>query len=64
MRTELKKIMAVIIYFFTPEDSATPIHKTNISFNIEPDMMGIGTAKALFWVMNSMIFASLISMLQ
>ncbi|MBC2705045.1 hypothetical protein [Desulfobacula sp.] len=63
MKALLKKIMGVIIYFFTPEDSATPIHNGIISFKIESDMVGIGSAKALFWVMNSMIFVYLISFL-
>ena len=63
MKTLLNKITQVIIYFFTPEDSATPIHNVTISFNIESDMVGIGSAKALFWVMNSMIFVYLISLL-
>ncbi|MCF6246103.1 MAG: hypothetical protein L3J69_01955 [Desulfobacula sp.] len=62
MKTYLNKIMEVIVYFFTPEDSATPIHRSIISFNIERDAIGIGSVKALFWVMNAMIFISLISM--
>ncbi len=63
MKTYMNKIMEVVIYFFTPEDSATPIQNSIISFNIEHDAIGIGSAKALFWVMNAMIFISLISML-
>ncbi len=59
----MNKIMEVIIYFFTPEDSATPIHRSIISFNIEHDAIGIGSVKALFWVMNAMIFITFISML-
>ena len=53
----------VLIYFFTPEDSATPIQRDAISLNIEHDMVGIGSAKALFWVMNTIIFMMFISML-
>ena len=63
MKAFFDKIIKVIIYFFTPEDSATPIHNGIISFKIESDMVGIGSAKALFWVMNSMIFVYLISLL-
>lgn len=63
MKTTLKKIMQVMIYFFTPEDSSAPVHKPSISFNIEPGMVGIGSAKAVFWLMNSMIFMVLISLL-
>jgi hypothetical protein len=57
------KIIEIIIYFFTPEDSATPIHHPTISFNIESDMVGIGSAKALFWVMNPIILMYLLSLL-
>jgi len=63
MKALLNKITEVIIYFFTPEDSSTPFHNVTISFNIESDMVGIGSAKALFWVMNSMIFVCLLSLL-
>ncbi|MBT3177620.1 MAG: hypothetical protein HOG03_02385 [Desulfobacula sp.] len=63
MKTSLKKVIQVLIYFFTPEDSTAPIHKPTISFNIESGMVGIGSAKALFWLMNSMIFMYLISLL-
>jgi hypothetical protein len=62
MKALLSKITKIIIYFFTPEDSATPIHNGIISFNIESDMVGIGSAKALFWVMNTMIFMYLVSL--
>jgi len=63
MKTSFKKFMRVIIYFFTPEDSTVPVHKPSISFNIEPGMLSLGSAKALFWFMNSMIFMYLISLL-
>ncbi len=63
MKPYMNKIMEVIIYFFTPEDSATPIQRGIISFNIEHDSIGIGSAKALFWVMNAMVFMMFISML-
>lgn len=63
MKEYIYKIFQVIVYFFTPEDSATPIKTGTISFNIEYDMIGIGTAKTLFWVMNSMILVYLISLL-
>ncbi len=63
MNDYINKITQVIVYFFTPEDSATPIQNSTISFNIEHDMIGIGSAKALFWVMNSIIFMMGISAL-
>ncbi|RLC23515.1 MAG: hypothetical protein DRH93_07105 [Deltaproteobacteria bacterium] len=63
MKAQLNKTKDMIIYFFTPEDSATPIQRGIISFDLHSDRMGIGSAKALFWVMNSMIFTFLISLL-
>ncbi len=63
MNDYINKITQVIVYFFTPEDSATPIQNSTISFSIEHDMIGIGSAKALFWVMNSIIFMMGISAL-
>jgi hypothetical protein len=63
MKTLFSKIVEVMIYFFTPEDSSTPIHRSIISFSIESDSLGIGSAKALFWVMNSMIFMYFITLL-
>ena len=63
MKDYLYNIIRVIVYFFTPEDSATPIQSGTISFRIEHDTIGIGSAKALFWVMNSMILMYLISLL-
>ncbi len=63
MKTYMSKIMKIIVYFFTPEDSATPIHSNSLSFHIEQDAIGIGSAKALFWVMNAMILMMIISIL-
>lgn len=63
MKTQVNKTIDILKYFFTPEDSATPIQNGLISFDIKPDRIGIGSAKALFWVMNSMIFMYLISLL-
>ncbi len=58
----LKNIMTIIAYFFTPEDSATPIWHGSISYNIESDLHGIGATKALFWIMNSILLICLISL--
>ena len=57
------KTVAVIKYFFTPEDSSTPIQRGVISFDIKPERLGIGSAKALFWVLNSILFLMLLSLL-
>ena len=59
----LNKIIRVFTYFFTPEDSATPIWHGSSSYNIEYDIKGIGATKALFWVINSVLLIYLISLL-
>jgi hypothetical protein len=59
----MQKIMEIIRYFFTPEDSATPIQRSVFSFSIEAGRIGIGSAKALFWVMTPMMIGYLISLL-
>ena len=59
---KLQNIIKIVAYFFTPEDSATPIWHGSSSYNIESDIQGIGATKALFWVMNSVLFLFLISL--
>jgi hypothetical protein len=59
----LKNIIRIIAYFFTPEDSATPIWHGSSSYNIESDIHGIGGTKALFWVINSVLLIYLISLI-
>ena len=59
----LNNITKIMVYFFTPEDSATPIWHGSSSYNIESDIHGIGATKALFWVMNSVLLTYLISLL-
>ena len=59
----IKNIIKIVTYFFTPEDSATPIWHGSSSYNLEYDLPGIGAAKALFWTMNSVILILLLSLL-
>ena len=61
MKSLMKKIVEIIRYFFTPEDSATPIQRSVFSFSIEAGRIGIGSAKALFWVASPMMISFLIS---
>ncbi len=63
MKNILNNIIKIITYFFTPEDSATPIWHGSSSYNIEYDIKGIGATKALFWVLNSVMLIFLLSLL-
>jgi hypothetical protein len=60
---KLNNLLTIVAYFFTPEDSATPIWHGSSSYNIEVDYKGIGATKALFWVANSVLFVYLLSLL-
>ena len=47
----MKKMMNVLVYFFTPEDSARPTSGGgDVTFTIGTDNLNIGSVKALFWV--------------
>ena len=63
MKMVFNKTMEMIIFFFTPQDSSEPFHTGEISFKVQKDMVDRGAAKALFWIMNAMIFTCFISQL-
>lgn len=63
MKEYINKIIRILIYFFTPEDSATLTRNGIFSYKIERGTIGLGSIKALFWVMNAMILLYLASLL-
>ncbi|MCP3941610.1 MAG: hypothetical protein GY710_09035 [Desulfobacteraceae bacterium] len=63
MKNRFKKIFRVLIYFFTPEDSEKQIDHGFISFNIDSANLNIGTAKAIFWLINTMILFYLLTLI-
>ena len=52
MQNNMKKLIKTLIYFFSPEDSSAPFRTGTLSFGIEPEAVGMGSVKALFWLMN------------
>lgn len=63
MKTLIRNLMGIIIYFFSPEDSGRPVRHGYLSFTIDPGNIGMGSAKALFWVMNAAILVYLLTLL-
>ena len=63
MKEMLKKILDVIIYFFTPEDSEKQISHGFIAFNIDSNSLNLGAAKAVFWLINAIVLFYLLTLL-
>ncbi len=65
MNQMIKKAIAIIIYFFTPEDtSQTNYGHLSIAFKPDSDDLGfrgLGSAKALFWIVNGILIFYLLS---
>lgn len=63
MENKQPTMMDVIKYFFTPEDSGRTLDNTDLSFTVDSSSIGLGTAKALFWVMNAGLLLTLLARL-
>ncbi len=63
MKEMLKKILDVMIYFFTPEDSERQIPNGFIAFNIDSNCLNLGAAKAIFWLINAIVLFYLLTLL-
>ncbi len=63
MKKIFKKIWAILIYFFTPEDSERQIDQGFISFNIDADSLNLGSVKAIFWLVNAIVLFYLLTLL-
>ncbi len=63
MKEMLNKILDVIIYFFTPEDSERQVSHGFIAFNIDADCLNLGAAKAIFWLINAIVLFYLLTLL-
>ena len=58
-KTTFKKTIA---FFFTPEDSSAMAGQGNISFDLSLSDLGLGSLKALFWVLGAVGIMYLISL--
>ncbi len=63
MRELMTKIIKTIIYFFTPEDSSTTAGNGSLSFDFSLSDLGIGSLKAMLWVLGAVGIMYLISLL-
>lgn len=62
MTKYINTIIAVVKYFFTPEDSDRP-SLGSLTFSVDHQAIGIGSAKALFWVVNATLIVTLLSLM-
>lgn len=63
MKKILKKIIPVLIYFFTPEDSERQVSQGFIAFHVDGDSLNLGAAKAIFWLVITIVFFYLLTLL-
>ncbi|WDP92003.1 MAG: hypothetical protein HUN04_20695 [Desulfobacter sp.] len=50
---EQNKLIETLIYFFTPEDSSAMAGNGNLSFDFSLSDLGLGSLKAMFWVLGA-----------
>jgi len=62
MKELMNRINQTMIYFFTPEDSSAMAGQGNISFDLSLSDLGLGSLKALFWVLGAVGIMYLISL--
>jgi hypothetical protein len=63
MKEILNKIIHILIYFFTPEDSQGQTRHGFIAFHVDRDNLNLGAAKAIFWLVNAIVFIYLLTLL-
>jgi len=63
MKELMKKFNRMMVYFFTPEDSSAMAGQRNLSFDLSLPDLGIGSVKALFWIMGGAGIMYLISLI-
>lgn len=62
MKAILNRIIQIMIYFFTPEDSQGQIHHGFIAFHVGGDSLNLGAAKAIFWLVAAIVFFYLLTL--
>lgn len=63
MKNFTHKIKQIMIYFFTPEDSSAMDSQGNLSFNLRLSDLGLGSVKAMFWILGAVGVMYLISLI-
>lgn len=62
MKELMNRINQTMIYFFTPEDSSAMAGQGNLSFDFSLSDFGLGSLKAVFWVLGAVGIMYLISL--
>lgn len=63
MKNISRRLMKLVIYFFTPVDSTQPFRSGRLSADINFSDLDLGAAKALFWVINVWLILYLVIMI-
>ncbi|MDD9301644.1 MAG: hypothetical protein HUK40_04565 [Desulfobacter sp.] len=63
MKAQFKAVYRTMVYFFTPEDSTATAGQGNLSIDIKPGDLNMGSLKALFWVLGTMGMFYLVTLL-
>ena len=58
----MNRINQTMVYLFTPEDSSAMAGQGNLSFDFSLSDLGIGSLKALFWILGAVGIMYLISL--
>jgi len=62
MKELMNRINQTMVYLFTPEDSSAMAGQGNLSFDFSLSDLGIGSLKALFWILGAVGIMYLISL--
>ncbi len=63
MKALMNKINQAMMYFFTPEDSSAMAGQGNLSFDLCLSDLGLGSLKALFWILGGVGIMYMISLM-
>ncbi|WP_022667118.1 hypothetical protein [Desulfospira joergensenii] len=63
MKGIIKRLMRLLIYLFTPEDSSGPVRYGILSLAPGPARPGPASAKVLIWMLNACVLSFLLSLL-
>ena len=63
MKPIARRLMALLIYFFTPVDSTGPVRYGILSAGTDAAALDYGVVKVLFWILNAWGLAFLLSQL-
>ncbi|MCG8640600.1 MAG: hypothetical protein MI862_12745 [Desulfobacterales bacterium] len=63
MKHTLHHIIGILVYFITPEDSSRSVRYGLLSADVKNNTVSLGSAKAVFWVLNVCLLFYLLSLI-